>query len=306
MSKLLSLFPKGASIVSFIHLNNRLIFQTQNHRKTILFSILFLLPSLFINSLHAQCSGPTSLGGQVFADLDSDGTKDAVESGINNFPVEVYDVSGTRVCNTTTNVTGNWVCTGLIAGAKYRVEFVTGVLPFTAGYTGSSSNGNVTNVTAGNCGVHYAAFDPAFLCQSNPDMATTCFVGGTPTGTVGNGTAVVGFKYDGSGSPGKLAEYDQVGSTWGLAYRRQTKDLYTAAILKRHSALGPLGLGGIYRILNGVPTNWLDVTTLGVNVGTNPRVTPVNYLLDAGVFPLVGKIGLGDLDISDDGKTLYV
>ena len=45
-----------------------------------------------------------------------------------------------------------------------------------------------------------------------------------------------------------LATYGQVGSVWGTAFDRAQNAAYMSATYKRISDLGPIGLGGIYRI----------------------------------------------------------
>ncbi len=45
-----------------------------------------------------------------------------------------------------------------------------------------------------------------------------------------------------------VAAAKQIGTTWGLAYSRQAKKVFTAAFMKRHAGMGPLGPGGIYLI----------------------------------------------------------
>ncbi len=115
-----------------------------------------------------------------------------------------------------------------------------------------------------------------------------------------------------------VADKSEIGSTWGVAYNRSTASLYAAAFLKRHVGLGPNGLGAIYEIPNvngtaGTPTLLIDVSTVaGVDVGTigsnaarGLTGAPSAPSADPTAFPLVGKIGLGDIDISDDSTTLY-
>lgn len=110
-----------------------------------------------------------------------------------------------------------------------------------------------------------------------------------------------------------LGNSAQVGSLWGIAYERTSKRLFAAAFAKRHSPMGPLGLGGIY-VSDAKKQDvkpFVDLSTLGV------ATAPANYLPDltskAGVFThdslmfsYVGKIGLGGLDVSDDGQHLWV
>jgi len=78
-------------------------------------------------------------------------------------------------------------------------------------------------------------------------------------------------------------------------------------------------LGAIYKIpTSGSPSLWLDVTTLGVDVGMTLMPTIATRALpipattsdlaashDTQVFSLVGKIGLGDVELSDDNSQLF-
>lgn len=88
--------------------------------------------------------------------------------------------------------------------------------------------------------------------------------------------------------------------------------------MKRHAGLGPQGLGGIY-VTNytnpalPVTASFLNVTTdLGINIGTvasnSTRGLQADKTLpsrDNDAFAKIGKVGMGDLDISDDGNTLW-
>ncbi len=135
--------------------------------------------------------------------------------------------------------------------------------------------------------------------------------------------------------PLHLADASQVGSTYGVAYSRQGQKIFAASFLKRHVGLGPLGPGGIYAIdpNSGVVSNFLDFHSLGILtsdisggyvgntvggtvvpfspvIGTNAQrglsgdaLQPNN---DAQAFDQVGKVSFGDMDISDDGRYLYV
>ncbi|MBN8820719.1 MAG: hypothetical protein J0I82_01730, partial [Spirosoma sp.] len=117
-----------------------------------------------------------------------------------------------------------------------------------------------------------------------------------------------------------LATQAQIGSTYGLAYERTGKLLYSSSYLKRHVGLpdfnndGKGDLGNIF--VTNTTTNatslWLDLTTLGINFGSigndasrglGGLTAPSN---DPTSFSLVGNVGIGDIDISDDGSTLYL
>lgn len=110
----------------------------------------------------------------------------------------------------------------------------------------------------------------------------------------------------------KLATSSQVGSLWGVAYNPVTRHLYTAALAKRHVGYGPLGTGGIYR--TDWParhtTGWLNLKTLGVPTGEDHheglRRAVDSSSIDGKFMADVGRVSLGGMDISPDGRVLYV
>ncbi|MCB0139510.1 MAG: hypothetical protein KDE50_06325, partial [Caldilineaceae bacterium] len=175
--------------------------------------------------------------------------------------------------------------------------------------------------------------NPSDFCGNNPQLATTCFISGDPLGGGNSGTADVfltwaynedgwWFNYPtvGAGTanpPSKLALNSQMGPAWGVAYQRSTQTYFAAAVLKRHVGFGPLGPGGIYAINNSNPAapvvqQFVDLNTLaGVNVGTDPRTAalPANVgtsSTDPNVLPLIAKMAMGDMDISEDEQSLYI
>lgn len=109
---------------------------------------------------------------------------------------------------------------------------------------------------------------------------------------------------------GDIEANELVGSVYGLAYDRSRHYLYGSAFLKRHVGLGSLGLGGIYRI------DYSDtIRSAGAALNTVPNVgsvirpadlgAPNAPSMDTDAFAKIGKVGLGDIDISDDENTLW-
>ncbi len=116
-----------------------------------------------------------------------------------------------------------------------------------------------------------------------------------------------------------LANKSDIGSVWGLAYDKRTKDIYTAAILKRHIGLpdkdgddyGDIGviykvnrdsksIEEFYRFSNS------DIGTIGDDETRRLPEETNDPSTDADAFDKIGNIGLGDIEISSDGKILYV
>ena len=140
------------------------------------------------------------------------------------------------------------------------------------------------------------------------------------------------------------AKHSQTGTCWGVAYSRQAKKIWTSAFLRRHSGLGPEGSGGIYwfdaegpydlnanlKFINldelGFPTSDQvnPYTTafvggscsgsgevffspvIGSNSDRNLPIDKEDPSADPAAWAQVGRVSLGDLDISEDGRYLYV
>ncbi len=249
----------------------------------------------------------------------------------------------TTFASATTNATGAYTITtsGVVAGVgtqkACRVDFTwnaaaqftdapTNLVPnplygMYPTFNGASSNtatqfanDAATNV---NLGLNY----PPDFCQNNPTLATTCYLIGAYNG--GN-SALGGLKtlpYNAKSTGNvqapamtTVATNLKIGATWGLAYHKATKKILVSAYLKRHVGVGPGGLGQIYAVTPaGVTTNFLNLETLVPgSTGVDPRppgAPDSEYDLDATTFPgnvvQIGKLGIGDIDLSDDQSTLY-
>ncbi|MEY4927040.1 MAG: hypothetical protein RI894_1476, partial [Bacteroidota bacterium] len=273
-------------------------------------------------------------GGQVFRDFNNNGIKDTYETeGISGVTVTAfYDNSGaTGTATTTTDYKGQYTfATGaganqIPSGAKVRIEFSglpTGVQP-TA--TGTNNATAVQFFTAPVCGKDMGANYPTDYCQANPNVVTPVYTNGYSTsdkvisGAPYNSNTPPPAGGDGDATPvvTPLIEYGtaaDLGAVWGMAYQRKTKSIFTSAFIKSHVGLGPLGIGGIYKVNTATNTvsNFVDVNTLGLSVGTiadnvtrglttdktDPNHDPIGFVSAA-------KIGMGDLDISEDETKLY-
>lgn len=173
----------------------------------------------------------------------------------------------------------------------------------------------------------------------NQSIILPCYEGGPAEGRDGPALIEYGFMHDGvieklggdAPNPNMLASIQEVGATWGLGMQQQAQKVYTSALVKRHVGLGPMGIGGLYQYdlangslasfdLQGLPT----VNGGALNFGSIQRnVVPGdiqhdgsdNFALtmkdmvatyDIDVFDKVGKAGIGDIDVSEDGNTLWV
>lgn len=273
----------------------------------------------------APCAG-SDLQGVVFHDYDADGARstDNVEVGIGGAVVSVFANDGSSVsCETLAD--GAYGVDAPSGGFPVRVEVTLpagfrwdALEPGAAGPTTAFfASGAATGLDVG--------FNvPLDYCQPNPDVLATCFLHGDPQ-VAGSLAAdldtIVSVDYDRTvPSPVHVAVGAQVGNVWGLAYQRSSNSLFAAAVLRRHAGFGPLGIGGIYRIdyTSGSPvvSNFVDVTSIGIPVGTDPRTEPGEDPpgggptgnepgLDNLTYEQVGKVGLGDIDVDEATGALW-
>jgi len=206
------------------------------------------------------------------------------------------------------------------------------VLPETiacwASPTHMSAGGNQSDIqflTAPAC-TQFSVSSPADYCHVDPDFALSCYINGDGnSGDVNNSSHAAGLDVlvsfsntdrgqTGDGGyvpPTHIANAAEIGSVWGAAYHKAAKKLFHATILKRHMSLGPGGLGAIYLtdINTGTNSQFLDLATFGYDFGSitgrNLPIIANEANRDSLAFTLIGEVGLGDLDISSDGQTLW-
>jgi hypothetical protein len=332
----------------------------------------FLLLTTMMLTLASLHTVQGQITGRAFRDFNSDGIQQAGEPGREGIIVKAYSnaappAKDAFLGQTTTDATGDY----LLNPASYpvRLEFIipTGLCNLDPDEDFAAPNGATYGTAvqfADAPGVHNFIINYPFdySVDPNPYVFAPCFVNGDPLagGNAGEMDAFVRFSYldnghgtnsgypnpppmDGVGpygnAHGVVAKASQVGSVWGVAYSRQSKQVFTAAFLKRHAGMGPLGSGGIYKIdansfNTGTNYQWLDFDSdLGIptNDEVNPYVIPMNgsnkvYFSpvvgtnserglgpdmlspsrDAAAWEQVGKVSFGDMDISEDGRYLYV
>jgi|GEM_PF-7050740 len=264
------------------------------------------------------------VGGRIYLDQNSNTFNEASEVGYSGATVTIYDNTGASDI-VTTDANGYYSSTAFSAGADLRVE-----LTVPNGYESAiAGNTSVLFTQAGTCEQDIGIYQTAQYCEENPQMATSCYIAGLRDGDNAGLDAIVSFPYDATGAahdstgttPVHAALVGDVGTTWGMGYQRQTETLYATAFLKRLSDLGPLGTGGIYSLDYSNPSapvvsNFVNISvTLSIDTGPDPRdgslhnaslpisgMTPVR---DQNAYLNVGKVSMGDMDISDDGNTMW-
>ncbi|MEV6239834.1 SdrD B-like domain-containing protein [Lentzea sp. NPDC051838] len=254
--------------------------------------------------------GDGSLTVKVVRDVNANGTYEAaLEVGVQGASVLVTDPSG-KTATGTTDAAGN-VAVGLgpVSGGKYRVQVNppagSVLVPAPAG-TGLESNTMFVDVSSGkNVSVTTALWNPADYCQANPTLVTSCQRNAVKPGADNNARSLISFPWTArqkNPTPSVLLKQSDIGTVFGLAYRKQDKRIFAGAFAKRLAAYGPSGQGAIYVTpsTGGAATLFATVP----DAGTKPHNMNTNF--DGPFYSVPGTESLGDIDLSEDGSELYV
>jgi hypothetical protein len=257
-----------------------------------------------------------------------------LDNGPDNTRGTSDDVYAASPASAVTTFDGSWQIA--VPGGPCRVSVTVpaskGFLRSTARAEGEDSPSD-RFVDVGATGVQLSVSNPASFCQQSPTVVATCFsIGQRTDATVGPMTSMYGVKYLSSGlSKSDLQTFataNDIGSVYGLAHHRRSNTIFSSAYVKRGSDVGPGGVGAIYA--TDLATNTTRIfSTLGAElVGSDPHPTtntPTNggcnfrsgysfaplwgpgscWLDDRYSIDLTGTIGIGDIDLSEDGSKLY-
>jgi hypothetical protein len=286
------------------------------HIKRLFASIPVLLLSII--SLHAQVSG------RVYKDFNANGAWDSTATYLDqvwpNVRVEAYDPKGVLKGFASTDTKGRYTIANV--SGNLRIHFVIPQF-YTDGFitqTGGNSQSSIQMVNAPVTGVDLGMNNGDDYCGEDPSVVVPCYVVGIGDNLTPN-DALAFFKYSASGVDHSQigmpnSAISMVGSTWGGAYQKESGSFFVASFMKRHAGFGIGGTGAIYVTKNVAdPVNsttelYLKLSDFGINTGNDPHLIP-NYQMDTinangNPFDEVGKMSLGDLDISSDGKYLFV
>ena len=294
------------------------------HRQLIAISISLLFALVSARAVFAQ----TIITGRAWNDANLNGQIDEGEVGIGGIRVELEDEAG-QTLETVTAEDGSWSL-GLVGGQQVRVIYDTSQKPDLINLSPSQAGWQTVNLVELESlpkSIDAGYYDAPAFCAANPALASSRYIAGDALATdglegyqPGDYAAILSFPYDAEGreagvgyqEPNSVVQIANTGAVWGLAWDHGNQHLYSSAFVKRHAGLGPAGIGGIYvsDFAFGASTKpYIDLTEAGVELGDpgerllpNDPSTPS---VDGTVFSQIGKIGLGGLDISPDGKTLY-
>jgi hypothetical protein len=257
----------------------------------------------------------------------------AVDQPVAGVTVTAYDAAGNVAGTTTTSAplgAGNTNWSLALPDGQYRVQFTNLPAGDTSGPQGTDSHTTVQFATvSGNTvsGLSLGLVNPAFYSTDNPTIVTSIFkFGDQINGPNSQMPVLVSLPYTAGAADldnnaanytnpaaTTLATASQVGTTFGLGYDQQNQTIYAGAYMKKHAGYGPDGNGAIYALspTTGSITLFADLNAIfgAGTTGTDPHAgNGGNYAIDNGniSWDAVGKTSLGGLDVSPDGKFVYV
>ena len=299
-------------------------------------------PRTRLHVLPLECRITPDVTGSVFRDNNFDGrfTPQNDQGFYAGVVVTATNAAGATATGTTDAAGAYTVSTAGLGAGPLRVEvaipagFADGPVGSPdPGVPGSRFNGTsvqfTTTGTASN--VDFGLVNPLDPTAAAPELLTPTYNYGRLTGGSVLRAALVSFPSTATGVPGQggvqaptpLATYGQLGTTYGLAVQTAANLVFAGAYVRRYSAVGPAGAGAIYRVdrangnavstlidLNNVPAGSVPAgsTPADFAAGADRRggYTDNDWLSDPLGLQDVHRIGLGDVDISEDGRTLYV
>ncbi|MBO0929879.1 SdrD B-like domain-containing protein [Fibrella aquatilis] len=284
-----------------------------------------LLNLLILWLLLSSITAVAQVSGVAFRDYNRDGqraTAGAKEPGIGGLLVLAYVDGASQPLSTTTADDGTFgfAANEIAAGKLVRLEFTPDNTLFS--YDAPALTGtSVQFVQAPTSAVLYGLSDPADYCQAVPQLAIPIYYQGAVQTT---NNALVTFATTASGQPTIPADQPDavgtgtdMGAVWASAWQRQSGKLVSLSLLKRHAALGPLGLGGIYLTDPTAATStayfdagqYLTLAAPADLTALSARTLPQsfsNISVDAAAFALVGKVGFGGATFTPREDRLWV
>ncbi|MET8978157.1 SdrD B-like domain-containing protein [Streptomyces sp. NPDC004539] len=264
---------------------------------------------------RVQGSGDGTVTVRVVTDVDADGAYDSVlEPGMSGVTVTLTDDAGNTLTATTgaDGVASFTPASSTLTGGKYRIEVknpdTSAYQPAVAGLgTGAGvirSNTGFVDVSGGTDVVYTTGFlEPDVYYPETPTLVTAGLAKGDATGMQGL------MRFDGNltnTSPGgtftQLTDNTAQQAVFGIGTDR-SGNVFMGTSVKRHTTYGPAGpVNAIYRY-NDTSKAVTTFVTLPGDLTAHDATN--SYLHDDVIYSKVGREGLGDVDVTGDGKTLY-
>ncbi len=268
--------------------------------------------------------------GVVFKDFNLNGKRDANEIGVNGVNLFATCSNG-AIYFSDTSVDGKYILKPIKSGVRCRVEARVEKLGFGSGANGEGdSHSTLTFVDGDTKNYDISVASPATFCQKEPEILVSALPGGE-SGSAGNPqshgalfTIPTPKKsiFDKDFSKRKLLKTrEELGAVWGIAYKKSTKTVYASSVIRRYVPLlsgvcsdedsNKNGCAGVIYKISDSGNGDVEVLTdlgnseVGYKLKDKRNYDGTSKQRDQEVIPLSGRAGLGDLEITDDGKFLY-
>ncbi|MFI6645504.1 SpaA isopeptide-forming pilin-related protein [Streptomyces sp. NPDC050504] len=271
---------------------------------------------------QAADAGDGTVKVRVVREVNANGKWDNVlEPGMSEVEVRLTDDAGTTITGRTgpDGTVTLTPATSALKGGKYRIQVMNpkpGVL-YSAhasreGLLGgspeflSSTEEFVDLSGGGDAEVTTAFWNPGDYCQKNATLVTACMRKDVKEGPADNETrTLISFPYNARGNRNQttdLSDKATTGALYGIGYSKQKKWIFSGAFARRASDYGPGGRGAIYVTdrESGATTQFATVP----NAGATDHDFDTD--MDLPFKKAVSKESLGDVEVSEDGKDLYV
>lgn len=276
----------------------------------VFFQLLVILNISITNSIG-------QISGSIFRDYNANGKQEIItfkETGIGNVKIKAYDKLNFIIATSISDTSGKFYLK-IPEGVSVRVEFEdipSGLFPTT--------DNLVRFITSPMGNIHLGLNKAESFISPNALIFTNIYVqGNTQLKEFPTTSALVGVPFFNSldttaseNVPTRFATHADIGSTWGIAFDFRKNKIYTSAFLKRHTSFGIGGISAIYEtdLRTKKSKTLIKLEDLGIDVGLDNHkdlaINLENQSLDAEVFSQIGKYGIGGIDISDDGASLFV
>ncbi|WP_157500975.1 SdrD B-like domain-containing protein [Lewinella sp. 4G2] len=291
---------------------------------------------LNLQSCDLACiAQPDAITGLAYPDYNLNGIRDVGEGALPGATVNIYDCDGNLVGTDVTGFDGTYAIDGLDPSQNYRVEFVPDPNTSTVNTYADADNPLTTTdvifADAGSCNVNIGTINPDYCKLEDLQYVTACFTRLNPAQNP-NADVVISFQGSGGANSSNPLDYleprphpvnlgvGEVGPINGIAFDRRRQLLYMSTTVKAETSFPAGGsIADIYVADNSTnddteasvnsATSLVNLDTdCGINVGTyrTDFGTPaLNDGVDDQIFEDVGKVGIGDIDLSGDGSVLY-
>ena len=268
------------------------------------------------------------IGGVIFKDFNLNGKMDRLDSKISNISLKAVCSDG-EIYSTTTKNNGTYRFV-LNGDLRCRLELENDQSWIKSGNNGSGkAYSSVSFAENGELNHNISITTLNSYCKKSPKVIISTLPGG-PDGSDGNPEnhgSLFSLPTPKKGTFDKdftkrklLKSRQEVGAIWGLAYDKINKNIFASSVIKRYVPL--LGgckdednkkngcAGRIYSIPvdgNGDVKVLVDLGNkeVGYTLTQKRNYDGMSKQNDKEVIALSGRAGLGDLELSEDGKYLY-